>query len=435
MRRARLLLVLTIALLSALAPGGGARAGGQAPPACSQVNGYLGGDLSVQEFTHRTVVPDQWATRVGAADPQAVGLNWDFYMNNGSGGSVSNPTVTVDSGLPTSVFGPSQLQPISFPISCGVPSIGSQQALSAFSGQLQETSTPTAYTPTNFTMGYTTERDVSPLSVPAGGGQQTVTARVTLVDPRYSSGNVNINVNIGGTSVVSMSGPSPLTHGENLSSSPGKFGSASWSLSRPALNVEYDFTATLYVANPYGIPWTHLPLVQFDVPVFGPAVNVCPGSDVQVCIADPTLDGARPNAGRASYSIGSSGHSWSLQHADWYDTWYPEGTRGLNLSLQVTPNNASTGTNVVAISNLSNLTPNSQTVTLTFDLRYRSPSGAMFSVDGARTSLSLAAGQTVQRTFTFTVTNNFARGSYVVFATATASGYPSEFAQAGLNVN
>jgi hypothetical protein len=327
MYRARSI-VSAFVVLAALAPSSVARAGNGGatpPPPCQQMAGSAGGDLSATEFTHYTVNPAPDATKVGAADPQSEGLNWDFNLNNFSSATVNNASVTVNSGLPASVFGPSQLQPTSFPISCGVPALNSQSGLSAFSGQLQETTAPTAFTPTNFTLGYSSERDVAPLTVPVGGGQQTVTARVILIDARYANpGRVNVNVNIGGSSVVSMSDPSPLNHGETLSSSGGKFGAASWSLGSPALNLEYDFAATINVANPYGVPWIHLPLVQFDVTINGPAANACPGSSLQVCIADPTLDGTQPNSGLATYAVGDPGHAWSLEHADWYGTWYPE---------------------------------------------------------------------------------------------------------------
>ncbi|HEV2034230.1 MAG TPA: LamG-like jellyroll fold domain-containing protein [Candidatus Dormibacteraeota bacterium] len=90
----------------------------------------------------------------------------------------------------------------------------------------------------------------------------------------------------------------------------------------------------------------------------------------------------------------------------------------LQLALSITPGLATTGTPVTASVSLINTASVSRTVTLTSAFSYVSPTGQHFTITGAKVTFTMAAGQTVARSFTFKVPSYVPRGTYSFSATA-----------------
>jgi hypothetical protein len=103
--------------------------------------------------------------------------------------------------------------------------------------------------------------------------------------------------------------------------------------------------------------------------------------------------------------------SWRIVH-------YGALNSDLNLAAAVTPTNATTGTHVVGTASLKNTSPGSRTVQVNYTVQFMSPTSGAVTVTSGSFSVTLAPGQTVQRTFAFTVGSSFPRGTYNVLVTA-----------------
>ncbi len=90
----------------------------------------------------------------------------------------------------------------------------------------------------------------------------------------------------------------------------------------------------------------------------------------------------------------------------------------LRLAISITPSTATTGTVVTATASLSNTAAVSRAVTLTSAFSYVSSTGQIVTVTGATTTITLAAGQTVARSFTLKIPSYLPRGTYTFTATA-----------------
>jgi hypothetical protein len=103
-----------------------------------------------------------------------------------------------------------------------------------------------------FTPGADVSRTVSPLVIPPGGGEQTVTVKVTPRDAsRYSQTGSGFSIWIMADKVLSFPCPSDLTGGEDCRGggpTPGP-GFSIINLNWPQLNKEYTFTAVIWVPN------------------------------------------------------------------------------------------------------------------------------------------------------------------------------------------
>jgi hypothetical protein len=284
-------------------------------PGSASAQQPVGTDLNALEVVADQVFLPPTTTSAQAGTTQSGTRNWNFFLGDNSLTSVTNPTITIDSGLSPSLFpGVS-----SFPVTESQASLAPGQQ---FQGNLNSN------IPVSFTPGYDSTRTVSPLTVPAGGTQQTVVITITPVDARYAlppDGFVGFNIILGsevpGVSLVSTTNPNNLDQGEELQIiTPPAFGLFQWRLGSTQLNKQYTFTAVLNVPNPSGIPFEYQP----DVSIRGERQTIlcdaCAGSAVTV--PDPTLDGSVPGSGGGMFSVTETSHTWTSTHSDAFDVFY-----------------------------------------------------------------------------------------------------------------
>jgi hypothetical protein len=276
-------------------------------------------DLTALEVAADQVFLPPTTTSVQAGTTQSGTRSWNFVLGNNSQTSVTNPTITIDSGLSPSLFpGVS-----SFPVIESQASLAPGDVFSA--GPLQSD------IPVDFTLGYGSTRTVSPGVIPVGGTQQTLTVTVTPIDPRYQSGgtpdspfgifNIIVDSQVPGVSVVSTTGPNNLNQGEQLQPITGPPGSLfAWQLGLTQTNKTYTFTAVLNVPNATGAPFTYSPGVSIDGGGTAFLCQACLGSAVTV--ADATLDGNVPGSGSATFSVAETSHTWTSAHSDAFDVFY-----------------------------------------------------------------------------------------------------------------
>jgi hypothetical protein len=306
----------------------------------------LGNDLRVQETPSYNASLPVTATSAQAGTMQNSLRNWGFGMLNVSPTPVTNVTGSFESGYDPSLF-PGV---VAFPVTRTISSIAP--------GQVWGPSPLLSNIPVNFTLGYDSTRTVSPLTIPVGGTQQTVTITITARDSRYIDAPdaegafiITIDSNLPGISIVSTSNPNNLDQGETLVS---PYGHAQWRLGSPQLNKQYTFTAVLNVPNPFGVPFEYRPSVNILGVRNILLCNDCPGSTVT--IKDPTLDGNVPGSGAVTISIAETNHTWTLLSGFVYSVLY-NGTQVTPVTIVIKPgdgqpapvNPKSTGTIPVAI--------------------------------------------------------------------------------------
>jgi len=290
-------------------------------------------DLTALEVATDNVFLPADATSAQAGTAQSGTRSWDFVLGNNSQTLVTNPTITIDSGLSPSLF----LGVSSFPVIESQASLAPGDVFSA--GPLQSD------IPVNFTLGYGSTRTVSPGVIPVGGTQQTLTVTVTPIDPRYQSGgtpdspfgifNIIVDSQVAGVSVVSTTGPDNLNQGEQLQPITGPPGSLfAWQLGLTQTNKTYTFTAVLNVPNATGAPFTYSPGVSIDG---GGTTFLCPAClGSAVTVADATLDGNVPGSGSATFSVAETNHTWTSSHSDAFDVFYQGTTPAPDAALHIT---------------------------------------------------------------------------------------------------
>jgi uncharacterized repeat protein (TIGR01451 family) len=182
--------------------------------------------------------------------------DWVFYMNNGPATTFTNPKITINglagmTGILNPPGGPEG--PIPFPIVI-------TNAILSPSGGLRQDLTGTNVTET-VSPGFDSSRTMSPEIVPPGE-LQTLTVTVKLVDPRYTS--LSLNVNIGGN-CQSATPPANLDQGEQIVFQTCGPGGAGMMLNGPGavLGKVYVFTFLLQA------PLDSHPLVRYM-----PSMNV-----------------------------------------------------------------------------------------------------------------------------------------------------------------
>jgi hypothetical protein len=304
-------------------------------PGTASAQQSINSDLTALEVAADQVFLPPAATSAQAGTTQSGTRSWDFFLGNNSQTSVTNPTITIDSGYSPSLFPGVP----SFPVAASQASLGAGQQFSTPPGGALNSDIPVS-----FTAGYDSTRTVSPLTVPAGGTHQTVVITITPADARYTSPpdgfvffNINLSLNMPGVSVVSTTNPSNLDQGETIQTFTGPvfpFGQFQWRLGAPQLNKQYTFTAVLNVPNPSGVPFEYRP----DVSIRGERQTVlcdtCDGSAVTV--KDPTLDGSVPGSGDATFSVAETSHTWTSTHSGAFDIDYQGTTQTSDPALHVT---------------------------------------------------------------------------------------------------
>ena len=294
-------------------------------------------DLTALEVINDNASLPADATSAQAGTTQSGTKAWDFFLVNNSQASVTNPTITINSG-----WGPSLFPGVSsFPVTASQASL----APGAAPGDSFHPSALRSDIPVDFTLGYDSTRTVSPGVIPVGGAQQTLTVTVTPIDPRYQSGgtpgspfglfHVIIDSQVQGVSVVSTTGPGNLNDGEQLASGPGPQGTLfAWTLGKTQTNKTYTFTAVLNIPNTTGAPFTYTPGVGIDGEGRTFLCPACLGSAVTV--ADATLDGNVPGSGHATFSVADTSHMWTSSRGDSFNVYYQGTTQTSAIAVTTT---------------------------------------------------------------------------------------------------
>jgi hypothetical protein len=259
--------------------------------------------------SHAFLQPGQ--TSVQAATIQHGFLSWYSLINNMATVPVTNATVSFMSGLDPTIFGLS-----TFPYVDTFASLAPGET--QFAGRLQPNDTQQI--PVNFSLGYDSTKTVSPIMIPVGGTQQTVTITITPIDPGYavrgpagSAIHIGFNTNVPGVTVTSATyDPANINQGEHIDTSQDKF--YEWHLFDPNINKTYTFTAVFHIPNPYGIPFEFQPEINVNGDRQTLICNTCAGPTVTV--HDPTLDGSVPGSGAVTFSVAETNHSWLSKHSD-----------------------------------------------------------------------------------------------------------------------
>jgi len=234
---------------------------------------------------------------------------WNILFTNNSSATVTNPTITISSGLDPSVFD-GQLPAPGLPSSCSQPSLdpsGTMNLRLGAPGSVQGGS-----------LGYDSSAVAIPNVVPAAGGEVTEQFTVTLTDPRFAGGNIFLSTGNGDVSVLSQTIPQNLDQGENVSIDGNE-----WNVSNAQLDKPYVFTALVDVGTAGAAPGPYV----FSPPGFievGFPGNCVPcgvqttGSSVS--IPDTSLDGV------VASSVDQVDQIWTVYHENILETNYSEAT-------------------------------------------------------------------------------------------------------------
>ncbi|HEY8645330.1 MAG TPA: hypothetical protein VIL77_05555 [Gaiellaceae bacterium] len=232
---------------------------------------------------------------------------WNILFSNDSAATVTDPTITISSGLDPSVFN-GELPTPTLPSSCSQPSLdptGTMNLRLAAPGSVHGGS-----------LGYDSSAIAIPNVVPAAGGEVTEQFTVTLTDPRFALGDIFISTGNGDVSVLSQTIPQNLDQGESVSIDGNE-----WNLSNARLDKPYVFTALVDVGIGDGAtaPFVFSPTGFIQV---GFAGNCVPcgvqTTGSSVTIPDTSLDGA------FDLSVDQGDQLWTVFHEHILETSYPE---------------------------------------------------------------------------------------------------------------
>jgi len=248
------------------------------------------GDLNVQDG--HVLVGEVGAGTDAVAASELLNGTWSWFFSiDDNDVSVTNPTITVDSGFPVSAF-PGGLGASSFPVTVSQSSL--EPGNSFFSNPLAQFGVTTI--PATMSPGFDSTRSVTPPTIPIGGGQQVLNVTITprTTGPGYK---VGIGDDIAGTTVTQVSGPST------------------------PMNLQADTTYTLVydlnVPNPFGVPFAFKPQVDVNGGLSATiSGGCCTGPTNSVSFADPSLDGGTPGRGHVTYSVDQTVNSWSIINGD-----------------------------------------------------------------------------------------------------------------------
>ena len=268
---------------------------GLSPDVFVQVNsGVIGG-----------VSPSTDSVASGTIFEDAVG-EWGFNMQNYSSDALTNPTISMASGYDPSVLYPSWDGPAT-----ALPIVRSQPSLPPGSGFGLGGG---GFVPVTAVAGCDTSRSLSPLMIPVGGGQQTLTVTFRCTDPGVTGVGNQIYA-LPGATVVSFTPPSNLDQGEQLNT-PGPLPTPAFGfgiqIDRIVTGKTYTASVVLQVPNPFGIPFANKPDVDSDEGYDQPSADcfAC-GPQSTVTVPVPNLDGPTPGAGSVTFSAGAP-HVWNV---------------------------------------------------------------------------------------------------------------------------
>lgn len=233
-------------------------------------------------------------------------------LTNGSSATVSNATISISSGYDPSLFevAPSvfdQPPTSELPSSCSVASLvpGGQAQIGLSAPGVDDA----------LSLGFDSATSASPLVLPAGGGQTTEQVAVTVTDPRFAGGGIQVNTGTPDLTFVSQSVPQNLDQGESVTTD-----GQDWNLSHLQLNKQYIFQAVVDVTNPAGTgPTVFSPSADVTVTssVCGPPCGHQSAPSSMATIPDAVLEGA------FVFAVDQPG-TWTLFHKTFYGVYYQE---------------------------------------------------------------------------------------------------------------
>lgn len=329
----RRLVTLLVALAAGVAlvgfaarPSSAGKASGNNPCITQSAGGATGTDLAAVVDSGAAYDAPVGTTSVPGDASVSSYFNWYFDLADQQDPSVASPDITIDSGLDPAVFDGGLPTP-TFPTSCGFPTVAAGRSV-AFS--LQAPGAQISFDP-----GFDSTRTVSPATVPAGGGDVTITDTVTVTNPQQAGPGSSLSVLIPeipdgpGVTLVSQGDPTNLDNGEVVYHCvvadcplPNGVPPATYTLENAQPNKPYTFVTVVHVANPppydsgaTPVDWPWLPAV---------AVNSTPNSQCVIGCTDPrptgstqtlsvpSLDGSTPGSGSVTFSVGTTADTWQV---------------------------------------------------------------------------------------------------------------------------
>jgi hypothetical protein len=341
--------------------------------------------------------------------------SWGFSLKNHDPAmTFTNPSIHIVSNI---AGGAGLLMPpwspITFPLDLPLTRPALNPSSSPDGSDMYMTGISDDVTPRTGTPGFDSTRSVTPLVVPPGGGLQTVTVTMKLVDPRYVSQSPNFNINMGGD-CQSVVAPANLDQGEQAFSNCNAFGVFA-AVNNAQLHKTYAFSFVIHTPNPGSSPvaakgWLS---VQSNI---GGIPGIVLGSSVSM--NDNLLDGG------AVFSVdqGAEFHpvfldSFIVQYAGMYE--------------EVTSATVPTATTLVSSPNPSSA---GELVTLTASVAATgfggTPTGTVTFLDGADVIGSAAVNASGDAVIT---TSTLAMGEHTLTATYSGEGVFIESASAPVN--
>jgi len=238
------------------------------------------------DYRDARVSPAAAVDSIAATQPTDAARTWSAYMWNSGSTVVPAPSISVDTSSQT--FAP----PVTFPLSATGSDL--QQWGSFTLHDIDGTPGHSHAVVSGFTTGFDVSRTMSPATIPAGGGTQTVTVSATLRDPATASDALGIQVIPGdlvsGAVVDLKSVVAPVADAAAdayLYVDPG-YG-VYWRASHPALNTTYTLTVRITVPNSGATGLRYKPTVMSFLAE--PQSYLLETTGPSTTIADPELGG------------------------------------------------------------------------------------------------------------------------------------------------
>jgi len=198
------------------------------------------------------VAPDASIDSVDGASAMLGSVLYSAYIWNYGYDTITAPRISLDGSSQTFV------PPVTFPLSTTGADLQQYDTLwlSQLDGEVGHSHVDVA----GFKTGADVSRTMTPQTIPAGGGTQTVSVSLTLRDPQTDGDGVSIDVNPGeivpGAAVVAGSVVPPVVSGNGQPytyvSSDGR--EVYWSLTSASVDTTYTLTFQVHVPNGTSAP-------------------------------------------------------------------------------------------------------------------------------------------------------------------------------------